>query len=389
MSNRKKEDVTPKDSVRTLLSASIALSSISLDLRSKQLSFLFVEFALLHRLEYLYLEGNILEELPAEVVRGWRALRWLDLRNNLLQRLPSAIGELKNLRTLLLAGNRISELPVELGNLSKLSGLNLSGNPLLDPPKSVVQQGVRQVLSYLLKKQAESQTQQIPEFTQHKHYVPIHSDRSAYPSEYPPEEDPGPDMPPELTLKRVKLFAMQGIRNPVPRRFPSPANFSLYSGPIKQNQPFVLRKPSLQKKIRKDKLPPLTHDLEKRSLMQVIHETAVPPNSQQRLAPAWLEDPAAQARLVLQESKSGKHLLDIGNHEQTRLAANRALALMNNSSGFCVPAPQAEERLSRVRADRPKEARLRREADTLSEEAKAYEIKSYSLTPFTGGLDII
>ena len=196
-------------------------------------------------------------------------------------------------------------------------------------------------------------------------------------------------MPPELTLKRVKLFAMQGIRNPVPRRFPSPANFSLYSGPIKQNQPFVLRKPSLQKKIRKDKLPPLTHDLEKRSLMQVIHETAVPPNSQQRLAPAWLEDPAAQARLVLQESKSGKHLLDIGNHEQTRLAANRALALMNNSSGFCVPAPQAEERLSRIRADRPKEDRLRREADTHLEEAKAYETSSYSLTPFTGGLDII
>ena len=385
MSTRKKEEVTSKDSVRTLLSASIALSSISLDLRNKQLSYLFVEFALLHRLEYLYLEGNMLEELPAEVVRGWNALRWLDLRNNLLQRLPGSIGELRSLRTLLLAGNKISELPVELGNLNKLTGLNLSGNPLLDPPKSVVQQGVRQVLSYLLKKQASSQLEQIPEFLLHKQSLLIHSDRSAYPSEYP-QEDPATDMPPELTLKRVKLFAMHGVRNPIPKRFPSPANFSLYSSPVKQNQPFVMRKPSLTKKMKKDRLPPLDHNLEKRSLMEVIHETAVPPNSQQRLAPKWLEDPAAQARLVLQESKSGKHLLDIEHHEQTRIAANRALAFMNNSSEFYVP---NEEKLSHIRANRPKEARLRRDTDTHSEEAKAYESNSYSLTPFTGGLDII
>ena len=384
MASRKKEG-TPKDSVRTLLSATIALSSISLDLRNKQLSFLFVEFALLHRLEYLYLEGNCLEELPAEVVRGWVSLRWLDLRNNLLQRLPGAIGELRNLRTLLLAGNKISELPLELGNLNKLTGLNLSGNPLLDPPKNVVQQGVRQVLSYLLKKQASSQLERIPEFSQHKQPLTIHSDRSAYPSEYPSEELTT-GVPPELTLKRVKLFAMHGIRNPVPKRFPSPANFSLFSVPIKQNQPFVMRKPSLHKKLKKENLPPITHNRENRSLMEIINETAVPPNSQQRIAPMWLEDPAARARLVLQESKSGK-LGDIGNHEQTKIAANRALEMMNNSSEFFIP--NEDKKMSNIRANRPKEARLKRDTNTDPVEEKTYESNSYSLTPFTGGLDII
>lgn len=379
------DDVT---SIRTLLSASIALSSISLDLRNRQLPSLFVEFALLHRLEYLYLEGNQLVELPAEVVRGWRALRWLDLRNNLLTRLPPALGELRNLRTLLVAGNRLTELPGELGNLHKLTGLNLSGNPLVDPPKSIVQQGVRQVLSYLLQKQSEDQMKQIPAFTPHKHDFLIHSDRDAYPSEYPEETTPT-DMLPELTLKRVKLFAMRGVRNPLPKRFPSPANFSLHAGMNHQKQQMML-KGTLQKKkkkIKEEKLPPIAQNLEKKRLIEVIHETApwVPPNSQQRIAPAWLEDRVAQARNVLQENMPVRYP-DYAISEKP----NRKLAMPCEPDKVSVEHEENEDRrVANIRANRPREARLRRDTVTQSEDTKMYEHKSYSLTPFTGGLDII
>ena len=381
MSLRKNSnDVT---SIKTLLSASIALSSISLDLRNRQLPSLFVEFALLHRLEYLYLEGNQLVELPAEVVRGWRMLRWLDLRNNLLTRLSPALGELRNLRTLLVAGNRLTELPVELGSLNKLTGLNLSGNPLTDPPKNIVQQGVRQVLSYLLQKQSD-QMKQIPKFTSHKHDFLIHSDRDAYPSEYPEETTPT-DMPPELTLKRVKLFAMRGVRNPLPKRFPSPANF-LHTGMNNQKQQML--KGTLQKKkIKEEKLPPIAHHLEKR-LIEVIHETApwVPPNSQQRLAPAWLEDRAAQARIVLQENMPVRYPDFVISEKPNRKLAitcepDKVVSVENEEND--------DRRIANFRANRPKEARLRRDTVTQSEDIKMYEHKSYSLTPFTGGLDII
>ena len=379
------DDVT---SIRTLLSASIALSSISLDLRNRQISSLFVEFSLLHRLEYLYLERNQLVELSAEVVRGWRAMRWLDLRNNLLTQLPPALGELRNLRTLLVAGNRLTELPVEIGNLNKLTGLNLSGNPLVDPPKNIVQQGVRQVLSYLQQKQSEAQLQQIPEFTPRKHDLFIHSDRDAYPSEYPEETTPT-DMPPELTLKRVKLFAMRGVGNPVPKRFPSPANLSLPTSMTNHKQQMVLKGTlRKKKKIKEEKLPPIAQNLEKKRLIEVIHETAawVPPNSQQRIAPVWLQDRAEQARIVLQENMPVKYP-DFVTSENP----NRQLAIKCEPDKASVEKEENDDmRVSNIiRANRPKEARLRRDTVTHSEDMKTYEHKSYSLTPFTGGLDII
>ena len=395
MSERKKrsreEAASPGECIRTLLSAAIALSSTSLDLRSRQLSRLCTEFVLLHRLEYLYLEGNLLKEVPAQVVQGWRSLRWLDLRNNLLVGLPSTIGELRNLRTLLLAGNKIGQLPLELGHLSKLTGLNLSGNPLSDPPRSVVEQGTRQVLSYLLKKHSESQFSPIPDFLPRR-AIPllVHPDRRAYPSEYP-EDDGGEsaEMPPELTLRRAKLFAMRGMRNPVPKRFPSPANFALYPGPVKSKMSsFAPKKKSILKKPVKE-LPPLAYKPDKRSLMEIINETAPslppnPPNTQQRLTGAAprLGDPASQARLVLNENKTATLRYD-----DEPIPGNMACVPAQNMQSDARVEPGVE-RAANVRANRPKEARLRREVKQTGA-GGPYEDKGYSLTPFTGGLDII
>ncbi|CAF5161684.1 unnamed protein product, partial [Rotaria magnacalcarata] len=68
-------------------------------------------------------------------------LKWIDLRNNKITRIPG-IGLDKNasLRYLLLSGNLIRTLPVELGKVKGLSALNLDGNPLEHPPLDIVKQ---------------------------------------------------------------------------------------------------------------------------------------------------------------------------------------------------------------------------------------------------------
>lgn len=65
-----------------------------------------------------------IEVLPPELFQC-RKLRALHLGNNVLQSLPSRVGELTNLTQIELRGNRLECLPVELGEcpLLKRSGL--------------------------------------------------------------------------------------------------------------------------------------------------------------------------------------------------------------------------------------------------------------------------
>ena len=56
-----------------------------------------------------------IEALPPELFQG-RKLRALHLGNNVLQSLPSRVGELTNLTQIELRGNRLECLPVELAS---------------------------------------------------------------------------------------------------------------------------------------------------------------------------------------------------------------------------------------------------------------------------------
>lgn len=71
------------------------------------------------RLKVLYLGGNCLTEIPAEVGQLSR-LQALVLSENQLENLPSTIVQLKKLRTLLLHKNQLTTLPPQIVALKEL-----------------------------------------------------------------------------------------------------------------------------------------------------------------------------------------------------------------------------------------------------------------------------
>jgi len=81
-------------------------------------------------LKVLYLGGNRLQEIPAEV--GYlQGLQALVLAENQLESLPSSIAQLKRLRTLLLHHNQLTTLPPQIIALKELMELSLRDNPLV------------------------------------------------------------------------------------------------------------------------------------------------------------------------------------------------------------------------------------------------------------------
>lgn len=63
----------------------------------------------------LFLEGNQLTALPAELFTCLDKLVWLDVRNNKLTSIPETIVNHQCLETILLQENQIEKLPVQLG----------------------------------------------------------------------------------------------------------------------------------------------------------------------------------------------------------------------------------------------------------------------------------
>lgn len=86
----------------------------------------------------LFLSSNKLQSLPDDL-RLLPALVVLDVHDNLLSKLPGAIGELLNLQKLNVSHNKLKSLPPELAQLRHLKSLLIQHNQLEEMPDALGQ----------------------------------------------------------------------------------------------------------------------------------------------------------------------------------------------------------------------------------------------------------
>ena len=82
----------------------------------------------LNDLKHVDLRANFLETICASILKELTNVRYLDLSNNRLTKLPLEIGDLVNLTSLDLSNNRLQVLPKTIRNLKHLTSLAISGN---------------------------------------------------------------------------------------------------------------------------------------------------------------------------------------------------------------------------------------------------------------------
>ncbi|KAE8299657.1 Leucine-rich repeat-containing protein 40 [Larimichthys crocea] len=110
----------------------------TLDLHNNQLSNLPSALGELQELQQLRLSHNQLKSLPVEVCT-LRNLRSLTLQQNLLESLPEELGQLENLTDLDLSNNHLKTVPSSLSCLTCLQNLNLSYNKISCLPDNLGQ----------------------------------------------------------------------------------------------------------------------------------------------------------------------------------------------------------------------------------------------------------
>ena len=113
----------------------------------------------LNNLQKLYLDNNLISELPSAIgelsnlqtlsigynklqklpdsIKSLSDLQMLNLGNNYLRELPDSIDNLKNLRVLNIQNNRISLLPDSIDNLKNLKELNIQNNRIRVLPETI------------------------------------------------------------------------------------------------------------------------------------------------------------------------------------------------------------------------------------------------------------
>jgi internalin A len=109
-----------------------------LGLVSNQLTELPAEITQLKNLCQLGLGNNKLRKLPAKITQ-LKKLDCLGLGLNQFSRFPAEITQLKNLTGMSLNSNQLTKLPAEIGELKKLTGLDLGINHLIELPSEIGQ----------------------------------------------------------------------------------------------------------------------------------------------------------------------------------------------------------------------------------------------------------
>lgn len=100
-------------------------------------------------LERLILTHNNLDRLPPAIGR-LKNLEHLDVSHNQLVELPEEIGMLTNLKSLWLFSNQIQTFPDQLGFLYKLQTLGIEGNPIAEDLKDrMMEDGTKGLIRYL------------------------------------------------------------------------------------------------------------------------------------------------------------------------------------------------------------------------------------------------
>ena len=94
----------------------------------------------------LYLRDNGIQRIPTEISK-LKNLKKLDLSMNKLRSLPIELGDIIELNELNLSYNSLRALPNEIGRLFRLKSLGLQGNPL---PNEIMNLSLDKLLMYML-----------------------------------------------------------------------------------------------------------------------------------------------------------------------------------------------------------------------------------------------
>jgi Leucine-rich repeat (LRR) protein len=80
--------------------------------------------------------GKNIEVIPTEI-GAFKNLKFLDLENNLITRIPEELGQLEKLSEFYIPVNKLKELPASFGNLQNLKILGLARNELTGFPHAL------------------------------------------------------------------------------------------------------------------------------------------------------------------------------------------------------------------------------------------------------------